>query len=775
MGGDTGSAGSERRRLIETEERLREAHDVARLASWEWEPRSDRVTVFQALPEDGSEAGTQMRLDDVLGAIPAEEREAARGHLDAMVRGERDESVTRYCRHSPSGPMWLETRARAIRDADGELLCVRGTSQDVTEQELGRQQATGARDFFQATLDSLPAQIAVLDEDGETMMTNRAWNEFALSNSTSPAGDGGNFLAACDAAADDPVALRAAIGLRAVLAGTKTEFSLDYPWHGPVTERWFALRAVRYEGPGHARVVVVQDDVTKRRQAERQVATQAALLDEIDVSVVATDTAGRVTNWNHGAERLYGWTKPEAIGRFASKLIVPADLDHTDEMVAELRRTGRWEGELVVCRKDGSTFPAYVRDRAMVDGQGRPAGMIGVSVDVSERVASDRALLAARNYLHAVADSMGEGLFTLDTAGRLVYINDAAQSMLGWTQEDLQGCVMHDLTHSHGRDGSHLPIEDCPILGARRDGLAVRVDDDVFICRDGRHLPVAYTASPFETDDGIEGCVVVFDDISQRKAHQEGLQREVDKLSWIGRLRDALDHDRFVLYAQPIIDLRTEEIVQHELLLRLRDPGGEVIGPASFLHIAEQSGLIGEIDRWVVAQAAEIAAAGRPVELNLSARTISDPTLLDHIEKCIRETGADPKRIVFEITETALVEDEAAALNFAERVHDLGCKLALDDFGTGYGGFTYLKHLPFDFVKIDVEFVRDLASNPASRHVVQAVLALARDFGLQTVAEGVEDAETLELLRTLGVDFAQGFHIGPPAPPDTVTSPAGAW
>ena len=120
--------------------------------------------------------------------------------------------------------------------------------------------------------------------------------------------------------------------------------------------------------------------------------------------------------------------------------------------------------------------------------------------------------------------------------------------------------------------------------------------------------------------------------------------------------------------------------------------------------------------------------------------------------------------LVFEITETAIVEDEEAARMFAERLHALGCKVALDDFGTGYGGLTYLKQMPVDFLKLDIEFVRDLTSNPASRHVVQAVLALARDFHLQTVAEGVEDAETLDLLTRLGVDLAQGYHIARPAP-----------
>ncbi len=575
-----------------------------------------------------------------------------------------------------------------------------------------------------------------------------------------------NYLEACDAAGSDEWAARAGAGLRAILAGGQTEFSMEYPCHSPTEERWFVLRAARFEGPGAARVVIAHDDVTKRHLAEDEVAMQAALLQEVDVAVVATDRGGGITHWNSGAERLYGWTCAEVLGRDVAKLVTPPEEDYGDEVTSELRRSGKWEGEVTLCRKDGSAFSAYVRDKLITDDDGRPMGMIAVSVDMTERVASERSLRAGRNYLQAVADSMGEGLFTLDVEGRLTYMNEAAEKQLGWSLEELQGRVLHPITHNRRADGSDLPIEECSILRARRDGETLRIEDDIFIRRDGRELPVSYTAAPFETDDGVKGCVVVFEDISGRKAEEEALRREANKLYWIHRIQEALAEDRFVLYAQPIVDLSTGDVVQRELLLRLREPSGEIVGPGAYLHIAEQYGLIGDIDRWVIERGAEIAATGCPVEVNLSARSVGDRGVLEHIEHCIGRSGVDPSLMVFEITETAIVEDEAAAWVFAERLRALGCKLALDDFGTGYGGFTYLKQIPVDYLKIDIEFVRDLATSAASHHVVQAVVALARGFALKTVAEGVEDAETLGLLRELGVDFAQGYHIARPGPID---------
>ena len=747
-------------RLIDSEDRLREAHVVARLASWELAPDTEEVLIFQALAQADSDAGARTTLGRLLEPMSPREREVVHADLAAMVAGGSDEAVSRSRRLYPTGPVWIETRSRAVRDVDGRLLCIRGTSQDVTDQELAKLEAARARDFFQATLDSLSAHIAVLDDHGDIVMTNRSWADFAVENDGPPTGPGASYLAACDGAKGDRVAARVAAGLRSIISGEQDELSLEYPCHSPSTERWFALRAARFEGPGQARVVVSHENVTERRQAEREVATQAALLDEVDVAVIAADPEGRITHFNRGAELLYGWTSTEALGRDGVALISPPG---TIE-VSEFRRSGDRETRLTVCRKDGSTFPAALRSRERIDVEGRPAGRINVSVDMSERVASERALLAARNYMQALADSIGEGLMTIDTQGRVIYMNEAAEQLLGWSEDALRGRVMHEVVHAHRPDGSEFPIEDCPIIHARRDRQTVRIEDDLFFRRDGSPVPVAYTASPFETEDGVEGCVVVFEEISERKAREENLQREADKLSWIGRIQDALAEGRFMLYAQPIVDLHSDGANQYELLLRMQAENGEIIPPDAYLPIAEEYGLIGDVDRWVIERGTEVAATGRPVQINLSAQSVGDQSVLGHIEMCIEKNRVDPARLVFEITETAILSDEDAARIFAERLRALGCKLALDDFGTGYGGFTYLKQLPLDFLKIDIQFVRDLVSNPGSRHVVEAVVSLAAGFGLQTIAEGVEDSETYDLLSELGVDLAQGYHIARPGP-----------
>jgi diguanylate cyclase (GGDEF)-like protein len=257
---------------------------------------------------------------------------------------------------------------------------------------------------------------------------------------------------------------------------------------------------------------------------------------------------------------------------------------------------------------------------------------------------------------------------------------------------------------------------------------------------------------------------VVYGGSSRGQAHIEA------RLEWAERIRAALDEDRLVLHAQPVVETATGRATQHELLVRMVDPHGDLIPPGSFLPVAERFGLIREIDRWVVTRAIRMlgehrAGGRRPiVEINLSAQSLGDSQLAVHIGRELRATGVEATQLIFEVTETTAIGNIAAARTFAERLGELGCRFALDDFGAGFGSFYYLKHLPFDYIKIDGEFVRNCTADPTDRLVIGAVVELARGMGKRTIAEFVGDEATLGILGELGVDYAQGFHLGQPAP-----------
>jgi EAL domain-containing protein (putative c-di-GMP-specific phosphodiesterase class I) len=287
----------------------------------------------------------------------------------------------------------------------------------------------------------------------------------------------------------------------------------------------------------------------------------------------------------------------------------------------------------------------------------------------------------------------------------------------------------------------------------------------------------------FESDDATAADVLVNADLAMYAAKRSGRDRVVlytpsqarraramAKLTWSQRIRDALEHDRFVLHMQPILELSSGSVSHGELLLRMEGDRGKLIPPGAFLPAAERFGLIHQIDRWVVRRAIRLLAesdrATMPrIGVNLSGESVvGDAQLLSVIEDELANMSADPSRLIFEVTETAAIANMPEATSFAQGLTDLGCSLALDDFGTGFGSFYYLKHLPVRYLKMDGEFIQNLPRSHVDEHMVKAIVGVAQGLGIKTVAESVADDETIRLLQEHGVDYAQGFHVGRPAP-----------
>jgi diguanylate cyclase (GGDEF)-like protein len=253
---------------------------------------------------------------------------------------------------------------------------------------------------------------------------------------------------------------------------------------------------------------------------------------------------------------------------------------------------------------------------------------------------------------------------------------------------------------------------------------------------------------------------------------REPRRRQQRRQTTTARIRDALTHDRLSLHTQPIRSLASGGIERYELLLRMTGENGELLPAASFIEAAERSGMVQELDRWVVVRALELLAArereGSPVSLhvNLSGASVADLSVLEFIERRLDEGEADPARCTFEITETARVHDYEAAGGFADRLTEFGCQVAIDDYGAGFGPFHYLKQIPFDLIKIDGSFIRDMPNSDADQLTVQAIVQIARGLGKTTIAEFVQDDVTAQMLREYGVDMAQGYHLGRPVDVD---------
>jgi diguanylate cyclase (GGDEF)-like protein len=273
---------------------------------------------------------------------------------------------------------------------------------------------------------------------------------------------------------------------------------------------------------------------------------------------------------------------------------------------------------------------------------------------------------------------------------------------------------------------------------------------------------VAADQAMYRAKEGGRNQIALFRDPDEPQRDPERRQTTA------ARIRDALTDDRLSLHTQPIRSLASGGIERYELLLRMTSEEGELLPAASFIEAAERSGMIQELDRWVVGRALELLVErerqGSPLSLhvNISGASLTDISVLEFIERRLDEGGADPSRCTFEITETANVYDYERATGFADRLTEFGCQVAIDDYGAGFGPFHYLKRIPFDLIKIDGSFVRDMPRSDADQLTVQAIVQIARGLGKTTIAEYVQDDQTAQMLREYGVDMAQGYHLGRP-------------
>ncbi|HKI67769.1 MAG TPA: EAL domain-containing protein, partial [Solirubrobacterales bacterium] len=438
------------------------------------------------------------------------------------------------------------------------------------------------------------------------------------------------------------------------------------------------------------------------------------------------------------------------------------DAEDREIVLARLRKADRTEAELRYLadhdsltglldrRRFRGELDQYVSFSARYGGQG--AVMI-VDIDGLKAVNDTLGHQAGDNLIRQVAETLRERVRATDIVARLSgdefavlmpQTDTAGALALG---EDLRAQV------AEGERSSADPISTTISVGITMFGGGRGGAEAVLAAAD----QAMYRAK----EDG-RNQIALFRDPSEPKQAQKRRQTTA------ARIRDALSDERLSLHTQPIRSLASGGIERYELLLRMTDEDGALLPAASFIEAAERSGMVQELDRWVVGRALELLVEreqqGRPLSLhvNLSGASLTDISVLEFIERRLDEGGADPSRCTFEITETANVYDYDTAAGFADRLTEFGCQVAIDDYGAGFGPFHYLKRIPFDLIKIDGSFVRDMPRSDADQLTVKAIVQIARGLGKSTIAEYVQDDRTTEMLREYGVDMAQGFHLGRP-------------
>jgi diguanylate cyclase (GGDEF)-like protein/PAS domain S-box-containing protein len=572
------------------------------------------------------------------------------------------------------------------------------------------------------------------------------------------------------------------------------------------------------------RMIGTHTDITEHRQLTDALLQEKErlriTLQSIGDGVICTDAAGAVTFVNPSAEALTGWSATAALGRpcdLVFRLVDEATDQPVDSIVegciTRLHRVAREEGLLLVGR-GGTRVDVKVSASPVRKPNGDLLGAVLVFQDVTRARTLQRELaqLAAHDALTGLLNRtsferrLGELCNSLDTdrrhtllfldLDRFKIINDTAGHAAGDVLLREIGRVIreqmrqHDVVARLGGDEFGVLLVDCPIDAAEK--IAERLLERIGRTRfswDGRVYEVGASIglaridgeTPLGADVMSRADVACYaakasgrNRVSVYHASEGDARRHHHELYTAAGIRAALDAGRFVVHAQTITDLRPSgRLNRHaELLVRMIDENGDIQLPGAFIPAAERYGLMAAIDRWVIHQVlahydrAILAVPRLSVSINLSANSLDDPGLTDFLATELDRSALPPHRIHFEITETSLINNLTHAGRLVEDLRAAGYAIMLDDFGTGLSSFAYLEQFPIDYLKIDGGFVRKLTGNFVDRAIVESINDIGHKLGATTIAEFVEDAETLDALREIGIDMAQGYHIARPEPLD---------
>ncbi|RAU22621.1 two-component system response regulator [Paramagnetospirillum kuznetsovii] len=547
----------------------------------------------------------------------------------------------------------------------------------------------------------------------------------------------------------------------------------------------------------------------QRRDAEERVRVLSLAIEQSPVSVVITDREGIIGYVNPKFVKATGYPAAEAIGR-------PIDFIHRKDageetykaMWANIRAGQEWRGEFCNQRRDGQLFWEYATLSPLEDGNGVITNFVAVKEDITARRSYEERLLRQANYDDLTGlpnrllmlDRLEQGLAVAhrrETMTALIYIdldrfknvNDllghaAGDQLLKDAAARLTECVREGDTLAR-MGGDEFVI----ILPGVEDGVSVqKVADRVvdtftppFGIAGQDHFVSASIGIGIFPADGNEGQVLLRNaELSMYKAKEQGrgryqfFTREINekaqaRLAMESQLRGAAGRGELRLDYQPLYDLRTDCPVGMEALVRWRRPPDLIIPPGSFIPLAEEVGLIGEIGDWVITTACQESAhlfsrhpKGFRVAINVSPRQLRGGAFGDWVCRQLTEAKLSPEQLELEITESVLMDDSPEVGETLRQLCDLGVRLSIDDFGTGYSSLGYLQRYPFDTLKIDRSFVVGAVRDPNAARLVETIVTMAHGLGLETVAEGVETAEQLDFLRACDCDIVQGFLLGRP-------------
>lgn len=551
-------------------------------------------------------------------------------------------------------------------------------------------------------------------------------------------------------------------------------------------------------------------DITERRAADESRRLHASIFESSDEAIMITDAQEHIISVNKAFTQITGYAAEEVVGQTPRILHSGRhDAPFYDDIWKALQESGSWQGEVWDRRKNGEVYPKWVSIGSFKSGQDEVTHYFSIFSDISDRKRAEGRIhhlaffdplteLPNRTLFTQLAEQAmleakrtgGHGAFLFVDLNRFKPINDSLGHEVGdrvlmEVAARLRSCLRGtDVVCRFGGDEfvvGLFEITSRQHAALVAEKLLAAMEPPVLI--DGRDLKVgaAIGVAVYPDDGGDVKTLLRLADIAMYRAKLAGPdiftfysedmnQRAAQRLALENGLRRALAHDELKLYYQPKVDIASGRIVGAEALVRWQDPERGMISPGEFIPIAEETGLIVQIGNWVLETACRQARtwqdAGLPtlhLAVNLSARDFS-AGLPGRVQALLERTGISPQWLELEITEGMLMNQTESVIRMMHEVAALGVPLSLDDFGTGYSSLSYLKRFPIRTLKIDRSFVINIPEDANDCAISGAIIGLAKQLGLNVIAEGVESVEQWDFLASAGCDEIQGYLFSPPVP-----------